>query len=196
MKSVHFLCWAGLLILASTWVPRAGSETAPEPQGIYRFSAFTIDGAPKSLADYRGSIVLIVNTASECGLPPQYQALETLYRRFRERGLKILGFPANNFGGQEPGSESQIRAFCQKNYGVTFDLFAKISAKGEDIHPLYRYLTTGSGFDGEIRWNFTKFLVDRDGKVVARFEPRVDPLSPEIVTQVETLFNTPPAQKH
>ena len=195
MKLAHPLLCLGILALTSAWAPGAQPAAAHGYTGIYQFSAASIDGSPKSLADYNGHVLLIVNTASECGLTPQYRGLETLYQRFRERGLKILGFPANNFGGQEPGSESQIKAFCQKNYNVSFDLFAKISAKGEDIHPLFRYLTTGAGFDGDIRWNFTKFLVDRNGKVVNRFEPKVDPLSPELVSQVEALLAAPPASK-
>ena len=188
----------GLLAAALLFGSLAMAEPpSPEPAraGLFQYEATTIDGVRKPLSAYRGQVLLIVNTASRCGYTPQYQGLETLYQRYRDRGLKVLGFPANNFGGQEPGTEAEILSFCQKNYGVSFDLFAKISAKGPDIHPMYRYLTTESGFGGEIRWNFTKFLVDRNGKVVARFESKVDPLSPELIGLVEQALSDPAARQ-
>jgi glutathione peroxidase len=153
--------------------------------GVHQFTLNTIDGKPKSLADYKGHVLLLVNVASECGHTPQYKGLEALYEKYREQGLRVLGFPANNFGGQEPGSEAEIKRFCEDNYGVSFDLFAKLEADGEQISPLYKYLTTQAGFDGPIPWNFTKFLADREGKIIARFHYRVKPEDPELIGAIE-----------
>jgi glutathione peroxidase len=158
--------------------------------GVHAFTMKTIDGQEKPLSDYAGKTLLLVNTASRCGYTPQYTGLEKLYRKYRDRGFQVLAFPANNFGAQEPGTDQEIKSFCETGYDVSFDLFSKISARGEDIHPLYRYLTTGSGFDGDIPWNFAKFLVDGSGRVVARYEPGVDPLSETITTQIEELLNS------
>lgn len=157
-------------------------------RGVFSFTMKTIDGKDKRLADYQGNVLLVVNTASKCGFTPQYSTLEKLYEKYKDRGFRILAFPANNFGGQEPGSNGDIKNFCSTNYGVSFDLFSKISVKGDDIHPLYAYLTKDSGFPGDIKWNFNKFLVDRHGKVVARFDSKTDPMSDELVTQVESLL--------
>lgn len=148
-------------------------------------SVQAIDGATVSLADYRGKVLLIVNTASECGYTPQYDGLEKLYQRYRERGLVVLGFPCNDFGAQEPGSGEAIQQFCRKNYGVSFPLFAKLHAKGPEIAPLYESLTAAAVAPGPVRWNFTKFLIAADGHVVARFEPSVEPLAAELLTAVE-----------
>ena len=149
----------------------------------------TITGEPASLADYRGKALLIVNTASECGLTPQYRGLEALQARYAERGLVVLGFPCNDFGAQEPGDAAQIQGFCRTQYGVSFPLFEKVRAKG-DKSPLYRTLTEelSEELRGEIKWNFTKFLVDREGRVVRRFEPTVDPLAPEVTAAVEQVL--------
>ncbi len=151
------------------------------------FKMISIEGDTVDLALYQGKVVLVVNTASKCGLTPQYKDLQALYERYRDAGLIILGFPANNFLGQEPGTNQEIREFCSLNYGVSFPMFAKISVKGEDQHPLYTYLTdsTKHEFGGAIRWNFTKFLVGRDGKLKARFEPKTPPLDPAVVSAVE-----------
>jgi glutathione peroxidase len=139
---------------------------------VYDFTMMSIDGKPVPLADYEGKLLIVVNVASQCGLTPQYTGLEALYEKYKDRGLVIAGFPANNFGAQEPGTEAEIKTFCSTKYDVTFPMFSKISVKGEDQAALYRFLTdTG----GEIQWNFTKFLVGRDGKVIQRFEPRVTP---------------------
>jgi len=147
----------------------------------------TLKGETVALSTYRGKALLIVNTASECGYTPQYDGLEKLYQAYKDRGLVVLGFPSNDFGGQEPGTAEEIGAFCRKNYGVTFPLFAKVHAKGAEIAPLYKTLTedTGAGIRGEVRWNFTKFLVDPKGDVVARFEPKVEPQARELVAAVE-----------
>ncbi|BAN22926.1 glutathione peroxidase [Caballeronia insecticola] len=147
-------------------------------QGIYDFSAETLDGGTVSLDQYRGKVLLIVNTASECGFTPQYKGLQAVYEQFGARGLEVLGFPCNQFGKQEPGDAAQIGAFCEKNYGVTFPMFAKIEVNGAHAHPLYRYLKDKEpGLLGieAIKWNFTKFLVDRQGDVVKRYAPQTKP---------------------
>jgi glutathione peroxidase len=155
---------------------------------FYSYSMKTIDGKQKSLADYRGKVVMVVNTASFCGNTPQYKQLEELYKKYKDKGLVIAGFPANNFGKQEPGSDSDIKTFCERNYGVTFDMFSKISVKGDDIHPLYKYLTTETEFKGEVDWNFAKFIVDKNGKVCARFKARMKPDEKEIVQKLDELL--------
>ena len=144
----------------------------------YDFNATALDGQPVDLARYRGKALLIVNTASACGFTPQYQGLEELQRRYADQGLVVLGFPCNQFGRQEPGSEAEIGAFCEKNYGVTFPMFAKIDVNGDDAHPLFRFLKgekPGVLGTEAIKWNFTKFLVDRDGAVVKRYAPATKP---------------------
>jgi glutathione peroxidase len=150
---------------------------------VHDFTVKTIDGASKNLADYRGKVLLIVNVASQCGLTPQYQGLEALHRRFAERGLRVLGFPANEFGAQEPGTNDEIKAFCTSKYDVTFDMFAKVKVKGAGQDPLFAHLTGETG--GDIKWNFGKFLVGKDGAILARFEPTVDPMAPEVTSAVE-----------
>jgi glutathione peroxidase len=150
---------------------------------IHDFTVANIDGQNQPLAAYKGKVMLIVNTASQCGYTPQYKGLQSLYQRFQPKGLVVAGFPANNFGGQEPGSNSEIKTFCTRQYKVTFPMFAKVSVKGTDQAPLFQYLTQQKG--GDIRWNFTKFLIGKDGQIIARFEPGVDPESPEILTAIE-----------
>jgi len=146
----------------------------------------TIRGADASLADYAGKVLLIVNVASRCGLTPQYEGLEELYRAYRERGLVVLGFPANEFAGQEPGSNAEIESFCTTNFGVDFPMFEKIVVKGEGIHPLYAELIARSPTpDAAISWNFEKFLVGRDGAVIGRFSPRTAPDDAELVSAIE-----------
>ena len=152
---------------------------------IYDFTLNDIDGKPVSLSQFRGKTVLVVNTASLCGNTPQYADLQTMYERYHARGFEVLAFPANNFGKQEPGTNEEIKGFCLTKYSLTFPLFGKISVKGEDKHPLYRYLTERSPFPGEVEWNFQKYLVDRNGNVVARYHHRTKPLSDEIVRDVE-----------
>jgi glutathione peroxidase len=160
---------------------------------IYDFTVKTIDGSPKSLGDYRGKALLIVNVASRCGLTPQYEALEQLHETYGARGLAVLGFPANEFGAQEPGSNDQIKEFCSSRYGVKFDMFAKVKVKGPGIDPLFHYLTskeTDAAFAGDIKWNFNKFLIGRDGSVLARFEPQVEPTSPEVKQAIEKALSS------
>jgi glutathione peroxidase len=145
---------------------------------VYEFSAALLEGREVSLEQFRGQVLLIVNTASRCGFTPQYAGLELLYRACKERGLSVLGFPSNQFGAQEPGSEAEIGAFCEKNYGVTFPLFAKIEVNGPHAHPLYQFLKRARpGIFGmeRIKWNFTKFLIDRQGRVVHRYAPSTQP---------------------
>lgn len=149
---------------------------------LYDFEARSLDGRPVRLADFRGRVLLIVNTASACGFTPQFAGLEALWRRHRERGLVVLGFPCNQFGSQDPGSAAEIGAFCEKNYGVSFPMMDKIEVKGPQAHPLYRWLTQQKpGLLGTpaIKWNFTKFLVGRDGRVLARYAPTARPASLE-----------------
>ena len=145
---------------------------------VYDFSAARLDGREEKLSDYRGQVLLIVNTASACGFTPQYAGLEILYENLHDQGLTILGFPCNQFGAQEPGSEAEIGQFCLKNYGVTFPMFAKIEVNGARAHPLYKYLKDAKpGLLGTeaIKWNFTKFLIGRDGEPVARYAPNTKP---------------------
>jgi glutathione peroxidase len=174
----RILTFGVLLIMATSLF--AGS-------GVYNFTLNSIDGKPAPLADYQGKVVLLVNVASQCGYTPQYSALEAIYEKYKDQGFVILGFPANNFGAQEPGTNEEIKTFCTRKYSVTFPMYSKISVKGADQAPLYAYLTkeTGSGIAGEIKWNFTKFLVDRDGKVIQRFEPAVTPDSKEVTGAIE-----------
>ena len=152
---------------------------------VYQFEAQSLSGQPVPLSQYQGKVLLIVNTASECGFTPQYKGLETLYEKYRQQGLEVLGFPCNQFGKQEPGTEAEIEKFCEVTYGVTFPLFAKVDVNGDNAAPIYRYLKSAKpGLLGTeaIKWNFTKFLVDRGGKVVARFAPNETPesIAPDI----------------
>ncbi|CAN5302098.1 glutathione peroxidase [soil metagenome] len=151
------------------------------PNSVYDFKLKSIDGEAFSLAKYKGKKVLIVNTASKCGYTPQYAELQKLADAYKGK-LVIVGFPANNFGQQEPGANLEIKTFCQKNYGVTFPLSTKVSVKGDDIDPLFKYLTTAENpdFTGEIKWNFEKFLIDENGKLIHRFRSAVTPMSPEL----------------
>jgi len=146
----------------------------------------TIDGKPTSLADYKGKVVLIVNTASKCGLTPQYEALEQLQKTYSARGFTVIGFPCNDFMGQEPGSNTEIQQFCKVRFGVTFPMMEKIHVKGTEQHPLYAALTGPQGaFPGDVTWNFGKFLIGRDGKPILRLEPRQKPDSKELTTAIE-----------
>lgn len=154
----------------------------------------TLEGTKQSLADYRGKAVLLVNVASECGYTPQYAQLQELYGRYKDRGLVVLGFPSNDFGGQEPGDAAQIKEFVTSKYAVDFPMMAKLHAKGPEIAPLYKTLSeeTPDGIKGEVKWNFTKFLVDPSGKVVARFESAVEPMGPELTAAVEKALPATP----
>jgi glutathione peroxidase len=155
---------------------------------VYDFSPKSIDGAEAPLSAYKGKVLLIVNVASKCGFTPQYKSLEAIYEKYKDQGFLVLGFPANNFMQQEPGTNDEIKQFCTRKYNVSFPMFSKISVKGDDQYPLYTYLTSSEQnpkTGGEIKWNFTKFLVDRNGTVVARFEPNVDPMTPAVTEAIE-----------
>jgi glutathione peroxidase len=157
-------------------------------KNVYQFEAKTIDGKAKRLGDYEGKVILIVNVASQCGLTPQYAGLEQLHETYGPKGLAVLGFPANEFGAQEPGTNDEIKAFCSTRYDVKFDMFAKVKVKGAGIDPLFAFLTgadTNPKFAGDIKWNFNKFLIGKRGEVLARFEPQVDPMSPELKSAIE-----------
>lgn len=156
---------------------------------IYDFTMNSITGQPVPLSQYKGKVVMVVNVASKCGFTPQYKGLEAVYKKYESKGLVILGFPANNFGSQEPGTNAEIQSFCSRTYSVTFPMFSKISVKGSDQAPLYQYLTDKSknpATGGDIGWNFTKFVIGRDGKIVARFDSSVEPESPEITKAIES----------
>lgn len=165
--------------------PETGSSNEP---AALAYSVERIDGTPARMSYYLGKVVLVVNVASQCGYTPQYEGLEALYKKHSKDGLAIVAFPSNDFGGQEPGTNQEIQSFCRTKYGVDFDLMAKIQVKGDQKHPFYQFLTsteTNPEFGGEIGWNFVKFLISREGKVVARFPSSVPPLSREIVSAVE-----------
>lgn len=184
--SLRIFLTIALMLTVSAAACSQDTETDASAAGsVHDFTMVTIDGDERPLSDYEGKVLLIVNTASKCGFTPQYESLESLYRKYSDRGFTILAFPANNFGAQEPGTDEQIKEFCTTNYDVTFDLFSKISVKGDDMHPLYAYLTGLPEVGGEIKWNFTKFLVGEDGQVLARFNTRVDPLDEQVVTALE-----------
>jgi glutathione peroxidase len=158
------------------------------PMSVHDFQVKTIDGVEVSLSRYAGKALLIVNTASECGYTPQYKGLEELYQAYQGRGFEILAFPSNDFGGQEPGSNAEIRKFCERRYKTTFPLFAKIPVKGPKADPLYRWLTTLPVNGGAVTWNFNKFLVDPKGKVVAHLDSSVEPMSAEMRKRVEAVL--------
>ncbi len=171
-----------LLLMSSTYSERTDN--------IYQYELNSIDGEKVSLEAFQGDVLLIVNTASECGYTRQYAGLQEIFDKYEEQGFKILGFPANNFGGQEPGSDEEIAVFCEVNFGVTFPLFSRISVKGEDQHPLFEMLTSveNPDFTGDIGWNFEKFLIDREGNLVRRFKSNVEPESEEMVSAIESLL--------
>ena len=164
------------------------SSAAFGASSVHEFTMDALNGTPTSLANFKGKVMLVVNVASQCGYTYQYEGLQALYAKYKDQGFVIAGFPANNFGAQEPGTNEQIGAFCRSKFGVTFPMFSKISVAGNDKAPLYRFLTdkaANPNTAGEIQWNFTKFLVDKDGKVIARFEPAVEPQSKELISAVE-----------
>jgi glutathione peroxidase len=186
MKRVSRIGFAGYLLLGATLL-MAGSLFAAS--SIYDFTMKSIDGKPTSLGDYKGKVVLVVNVASQCGYTPQYKGLQSMYEKYKDRGFVILGFPSNDFE-QEPGTDAEIKKFCSLKYNVTFPMFAKIGVGGRDANPLYNYLTkeANPAVKGPIAWNFTKFLVDRNGHVVDRYASDVEPDSPEVVGSLEKLL--------
>lgn len=156
--------------------------TTMAADNIHEFTMKSIDGKPTPLAGYKGKVVLAVNVASQCGYTPQYTGLEALYKKYKDKGFVIAGFPANNFGAQEPGTDDEIKTFCDRTYHVTFPIFSKISVKGADQAPLYQYLTQKGG---EVKWNFAKFLVGKDGRVIKKFDSGVEPTSEELTKAIE-----------
>jgi glutathione peroxidase len=153
--------------------------------GFHDFKMKGIDGKEKSLADFKGKVALVVNVASECGYTPQYKGLEALHEELGPRGLVVAGFPSNDYGAQEPGSDAEIQEFCTTNYGVRFPMFSKITVKGAAKHPLYQWLTTAASPAGEVKWNFEKFLIGKDGQIAGRFGSGVEPTSPELKAAIE-----------
>ena len=166
----------------------AKPEKEGEPVSPLDFKLKNIDGKEMDLADYKGKVVLLVNVASKCGLTKQYDALQALYKKYEDKGLVVIGIPANNFGGQEPGTNEEIKQFCSSKYNVKFPMTSKVSVLGEDKTPVYKFLTeapTAGHFAGDIKWNFTKFLIGKDGKVIARYEPKVTPDDPNVTGEIE-----------
>ena len=190
LRGATFVCALAVATLGSAMFYHHHIQNKVEASAatVLDFQMRDIDGANVKLNKYKGNVLLVVNVASKCGYTPQYEALQATYAKYKEKGFTILGFPANNFGSQEPGSETEIKEFCTSKFHVTFPMFAKISVKGDDQDPLYKFLTakeTNPDFAGDIKWNFSKFLVDRSGKVVARFEPKVMPDSPDVTAAIE-----------
>lgn len=172
---------------------KAGKSSAPDAgakkeEGVLGFTMKGLDGKDVKLSDFKGKVVLLVNVASKCGLTPQYKELQALHEKYQEKGLVVIGIPANEFGGQEPGTDAEIREFCDSKFGVTFPMLSKVVVKGDGICPLYKFLTdekTNPGFSGEIKWNFTKFLVSREGKVVKRVEPKTKVVEEDVIKAIE-----------
>jgi glutathione peroxidase len=185
--AVVIICTAAFAVSLSSGA-NAGPNRREKMNSIYDFTLKDIDHKDVNLSQYRGKVVLLVNVASRCGFTPQYEGLQKVYLKYKDRGFVILGFPANNFMAQEPGTDEEIKTFCSTKYSVTFPIFSKISVKGDDIHPLYKFLTskeTNPEFGGDIKWNFSKFLLDKNGKIIARFEPKVTPESDTVIQAIE-----------
>ena len=188
LMPIALIALAAMTAVAAAFNAPPESDKSPSPY-VLKHDMNRIDGTTESLEQYKGKVVLVVNTASRCGLTPQYEALEKLYRDYKDRGLVVLGFPANNFMGQEPGSNEEIAAFCTERFEVSFPMFEKISVKGDDAHALYRQLAAQPKPAGdEPSWNFTKYLIDREGNAVIRFDPKVKPDSGKVTDQIEKLL--------
>jgi len=176
------------IFLVFGFAAMAAPTASMKTKSVLDFKMKDIDGKDIKLNKYKGKVLLIVNTASKCGYTPQYEGLQAIYEKYNKQGFYVLGFPANNFGEQEPGTETEIKEFCESKYKVTFPMFAKISVKGDDQNPLYKFLTakeTNPSFAGEIEWNFNKFLVDKNGKIVARFKSKDKPESEAVTSAIE-----------
>jgi len=201
MGRISSLLQVGILFLLLTGSASAGEpekdEKPLEAKSIYDIEMNDIDGEPVKLKKYEDRVLLLVNVASKCGYTPQYKGLEALHEKYKNQGFSVLGFPANNFGSQEPGSNEEIKLFCTTTYDISFPMFAKISVKGEDTHPLYHYLIsekTNPEFAGEIKWNFNKFLLDRKGKVIGRYDSAVAPDDDAFVKAIENAINEKEAE--
>ena len=177
-----------ITLASSTSQVHTGQNTSSTQ--IYDFTMNDIDGKPRPLSEFKGNVVMVVNTASFCGNTPQYEGLQTLYEQYRDQGFTILAFPANDFGKQEPGDNKEIAEFCYTKYSLEFPLFSKITVLGDEKHPLYRYLTEDTPFKGEIKWNFQKFLVNRSGQVIARYAPKQQPLSEPVVRDIQSALES------
>lgn len=179
---------ASLILFGTLSMNPLNPTVDAKTKSVLDFKAKDIDGKNVKLSKYKGKVLLIVNTASECGYTPQYEGLQAIYEKYQAKGFYVLGFPANNFKGQEPGKDAEIKEFCTSKYKVTFPMFSKISVKGDDQNPIYKFLTgkeTNPNFAGEITWNFNKFLVDKNGKVVARFASKDKPESDAVIQAIE-----------
>ena len=190
MKSLFnqllLICSLGLIGMTTIQCKELVSND--DKSGFYNFTLNTIDGVPNKMSTYQGKVCLIVNVASRCGYTSQYANLEKVYQEYKNKGFMVLGFPANNFGGQEPGTDQEIKTFCSSSYNVNFNMYGKISVKGNDKHPLFTFLTSGaanSNLAGEIGWNFEKFLIDKNGKLIKRYKSNIDPMSLEMKTDIE-----------
>lgn len=194
MKRPLLLFVVAIVLFALISTTSVSAQTKEKPMEtsskLYSFKMKTIDGNVRSLSEYKGKVVLIVNVASKCGYTPQYKGLQEVYLKYKDKGFVILGFPANDFLWQEPGSDKDIQQFCSSKFKVTFDMFSKISVKGKDQHPLYTYLTKESEFPNEVKWNFNKFLIDKNGKVVSYFPSNVEPTAEELTKKIEGLLAT------
>lgn len=171
-------------------ISNASNDKSNSEKSVYDFTMKNIDGEDVSLSTYKGKVLVVINTASKCGHTPQYESIETFYKKYKEKGVEVLGFPANNFLGQEPGSDDEIKSFCTLNYGVSFPMFSKISVKGEDINPLYTYLTAKSengNIEAPVKWNFQKFVIDKKGRVVAAFAPATTVEDDEFIALIDKL---------
>lgn len=187
-----FAMLAWLVAPSGPAVAETEAEERMEPATLFEIEARRLGGRTESLEGYRGQVLLIVNTASRCGYTPQLEGLQALYDRYRERGFSVLGFPSNDFAGQEPGTDAEIGAFCRSNYGVEFPMFSKVRVTGADAHPIYAYLTSlAEPVGGPVQWNFQKYLIDRHGVVVARYASKVRPQDPALVGEIERLLAEP-----
>lgn len=188
--NANFKLYVMKIILTVVLFAMMSAFTNPINETLYEFPVTDIDGNEMSLEKYKGKVILIVNVASKCGYTPQYEGLQAIYEEYSDDGLVILGFPANNFKGQEPGTEEDIKQFCTLNYGVTFPMSSKVSVKGEDQDPLFGYLTSqpNQDFEGEINWNFEKFLINKEGNLIRRFRSKVKPESKEIQSAIKSLL--------
>lgn len=193
MKTRYVIAVAGAAVLGMMPAGVLSQSKAKAPQTVHDFTVKDIDGRSVKLNRYKGKVLLIVNVASRCGNTPQYAGLQGLYEKYGKQGLVVLGFPANDFGAQEPGTEAEIKQFCTANYKVTFPMFSKIVVKGDGQAPLYRYLTskdTNPSFGGDIEWNFAKFLIGRDGRPIGRFSARTQPTDPSVIEAIERALKT------
>ena len=183
-------------ILIAAVLVFGGVSWGAKQQSLFDFEAKRLTGPVEQLENYRGQVILVVNTASQCGNTPQYEGLQALFEKYAGQGFNVLGFPSNDFGSQEPGSDREIGTFCRSNYGVDFPMFSKVRVRGPQAHPLYRYLTElPEPIGGQVRWNFQKYLVDRNGQVVARFAPGIAPRSPDLTNEIERLLAEPVPQE-